>query len=449
MTQKNPLKIDYDHFELVVLYNALTDEQYLSSIIDVVKSSYFKNKDIQLIIDIIANFYQRRNVLPTITEIKTYLTTEELKNSFRTLLLSFKTLDTNINKDELLENTERFFKEKAVHEAVITTVNDYSNNKIDIGATLDIFEKACNLSLVDDLGHNYFKEIDKHCNELQTTYKYISSGWKWLDNKIAGGYLASGRALYVFSGFTNVGKSLFLGNTGVNILKQDKTVVIISLEMSETVYSARISSQLAKLPTTTLSTSTNQLKTNVSSFRSQHPNASLIIKEFPPKTITCNHIRAYLKKLISKGIKPDIVIVDYINLINPPIVTGSSYTDIKAVTEQLRALTYIFGVPIISATQLGRAGANAPNPGMELVSESIGLSFTVDAQFSIWQNEGDTELGVIHLGIQKNRFGQNHGSTTLKIDYSTLSIDEIEDQYISSNKSITDAASSLDNLITG
>ena len=443
------LKINNDFFESIIIYNMLTNETYLSSIIDILNPSFFKNTDIRSIITIITEFYKQRNTIPNHTEIKAYLTTDELKDSFKKVVTSFKNLDKNYNIEELYANTERFLKEKAIYNAVTKTVNEYSENKINIPKTLEIFEKACGISLVEDLGLNYFKDIDKHCEQLKEIEKRISTGWKWLDDKLGGGYLEKGRALYVFTGFTNVGKSIFLGNTVTNILKQNKCVVLITLEMPEHIYSARLDSQITKIKNSLLSTSIPILKSKIIDFSKTHLNATLVVKEFPPKTITCNHIKAYIKKLIAKGIKPETIVIDYVNLINPPTVTTSSYENIKAVAEQMRALSYIYSVPIISASQINRSGAKTAEPGMELVSESLGLPMTSDAQFSIWQDENDKDLGIINLGMQKNRFGPNFGSTKLKIDYDTFIVEEIVDQFFSSNENLKNASNSLDKILDG
>jgi hypothetical protein len=69
---------------------------------------------------------------------------------------------------------------------------------------------------------------------------------------------------------------------------------------------------------------------------------------------------------------------------------------------------------------------------METISESIGVSFTADVQLSIWSDQNDKKLGVSNLGIQKNRFGPNAGSTKLKIDYGTLLLEEFEESPLSS-----------------
>ena len=146
-----------------------------------------------------------------------------------------------------------------------------------------------------------------------------------------------------------------------------------------------------------------------------------MIKEFPPSTVTCTVLKAFIKKIVDGGVKIDAIVLDYVNLLTT--TTGvNSYERVKYVTERLRALSYVFSCPVITATQLNRSGYNEVNPGMETVGESYGLAATADAMFSIWQEEEDAELGLIKLGLMKNRFGPNFGSCTMQIDYPTLTL---------------------------
>ena len=169
----------------------------------------------------------------------------------------------------------------------------------------------------------------------------------------------------------------------------------------------------------------------------------MIIKEFPPATITANHLRAFVKKLIQKGIKIDAIVLDYVNLLRS--TTGdSSYERIKMCTEQLRALSYTFSCPIISATQLNREGYETTDPGLKTISESIGLAMTGDVILSIWQEDTDKELGVIKMGFMKNRFGPNFGHCAMRIDYSTLTI--TEDEHINDTEASTSSISTLSKL---
>jgi replicative DNA helicase len=149
---------------------------------------------------------------------------------------SFKDIDKHYDKEVLLKNTERFIKEKAVLETVVRTNVDTQSGIIDTQKILADFERVCNISLVQSNGFDYLENIDKHCKDLLEVFKTIPSGWKWLDERIGGGFQANGRALYVFYGVTNVGKSIFLGNIATNILNQNKTVVMTIHQPNSEIY---------------------------------------------------------------------------------------------------------------------------------------------------------------------------------------------------------------------
>jgi replicative DNA helicase len=414
-------KLDLDYFENVLMYNALTDSGYLSTIADIVQPDYFKSKDIASVFTIIKEFNDKRNQLPTTTEIKQYLVTDDQKESFKRLVTSFSDIDKNINKDELIENTEQFLKEKAVYHTMLKAAEDISAGDVDTTVILDKFEKSCNISLVTDLGLGVKTNIDDIIEDLTTVEDKIPSTWEWLDDSLDGGFLQAGKSLYVFAGETNIGKSIFLGNVASNIAKQGKNVLLVTLEMSELLYARRICTNISKIPMKEMAVNGASLRAAVT----ESPG-NIYIKEFPPSTVTPNQIKAFCKKFQDKGIKLDAIVIDYLNLIHSPI-GNNSYERIKNVTEQIRAISYVFNCPIISATQLNRAGFDQDNPDLATISESIGLAATADVIMSIFQNDEDRDLGIIRLGMMKNRYGPRGMTQPMRIDYSTLTIEQADD----------------------
>jgi replicative DNA helicase len=430
-------KIDHDYFENVIVYKALTDETYLASIVDYVKPVYFKNQDIKPIFEIIKDFFNRRNTCPTTTEIKAQLTTNELKKAFMRTVENFKDIDKNFNTDELYQNTEIFLKEKAVYHTMLEVVE---NPEMDTAKVLEKFEESCNISLTTEIGLDLLEDIDKLVDNLSSQINFIPTGWPWLDDKIGGGFLQEGRALYVFTGETNIGKSIFLGNVAINVAKQGKNVLLITLEMPEVIYAQRIGSNITKIPLSKLRTELPTFKQSLEEYAGDNPEAKILIKEFPPSTITVGYLQSYIKKLRNKGLKFDAIVLDYVNLLTYP-GEGNSYEKIKKITEQLRALTYVFNCPIITATQVNRSGFGVADPGMETISESSGLAMTADVIMSIWQETTDRELGVIKMGMMKNRFGQNFGQCILRIDYSTLTL--TEDEHVNDTQASTSTINAL------
>jgi replicative DNA helicase len=376
-----------------------------------------------MIISIIKDFYLKRRALPTITEIKTYLKKEEDTKLIKDTLTSYKQIDLNGNIDELIQNTETFFKEKTVYNTVLKIVDDFTNDKADYGKFLQMFEKACNIKLVNEIGLDFYGEYDKILKELGTDSEVIPTGWNFIDEKIGGGLAKKGRALYLFLGPTNVGKSIFLGNVASNMAAKDITTVLISLEMPEMMYAKRISSHVSKIPINGIRDQIGALEGYFKEVSEQRKR-KLIIKEFPPKSVTIGGIKAYLESLIKNGIKPEVLVIDYLGLLKAS--TGdNSYEQGKSTAEDLRALSYFFNIPIVSAIQTNREGMD--NPSLDTVSESLGVAFTADVVWSIHQEEGDQDLGIIKVGGIKNRVGPKHGATAMRIDYTTLSLSEEKD----------------------
>jgi len=414
-------KLNLDEYENIIIYKSLTDSGYLASIADIVKPEYFKNKSIASIFEIVKDFNEKRNKLPTVTEIKTYLVTDEQKAAFKQLAQSFSELDKNLDKDELYENTEQFLKEKAVYHTMLNVAEDVSKGLVDTSDVLQKFESSCSISLVTDLGFNMYDDIDILIDDLNTEQSFIPSKWEWLDDTLGGGFLESGKALYVFAGETNIGKSIFLGNIAHNIASQGKNVLLVTLEMSELLYAQRICSNATKIPMKELRQNGPSIKNAIA-----RENGKVFIKEFPPATITPNQLKAFIKKFSEKGIKLDAIVLDYLNLLHST-VGNNSYERIKNVTEQVRAMSYMFECPIISATQLNRSGFDQDNPELATISESIGLAATADVIASIYQNDEDRELGIIRLGMMKNRYGMRGNTQAMRIDYSTLTIEQADD----------------------
>jgi replicative DNA helicase len=447
-SQQVQSKLDLDYFESILLYNALIDTQYLSSIISHLSSSLFSDKNIGRIINRLSEFFTERGSVPTLTELKARMTSEEDKKALADIKTKISSLEQNFNKDELIANTEKFLKERFVYKTILNVAEKFSDQSFNLDEVLADFEKAYNITLRENLGHWYFEDIDKHIQELTTVYNPLPTGWDFYDQKTEGGLFP--KTLNVFAGQVNVGKSIVLGNIATNMLLSDKNVLLISLEMSEFMYSKRISTQLTQIPHNSLKVFTDELKQQITHIK-RNIESRLVVKEYPPKTVTVRQIDAFITKLKHKGFNPDIIVVDYINLIQPVSKNLNSYESVKEICEQLRALAFKYNLPVVSATQVNRSGVGVASPGMENISESLGTAATCDTICSIWQDDEGKELGVINMSFMKNRFGPNFGSAAFRCNYDTLTLKETNPDYFapddnSTENNIKDAETALNNF---
>ena len=177
MEVKNKKQLDLDYYETIIIYNCLTDSSYLASIIDVLESRFFKNKDIKSIVTIITKFFVERGTVPTHTEVKAYLTTEELKTSFKNVVNLFTSIDKKFDHNELIENTELFLKEKAVYNALLDAADKLDSKQLNTTDLLVKIEKAVGINLSQHLGMELFNDIDLFIKDLHSEEPHFKN---WL-----------------------------------------------------------------------------------------------------------------------------------------------------------------------------------------------------------------------------------------------------------------------------
>lgn len=412
-----------DDFEPVLMKGIISDDGVLSNLSQFLKNpnKIFKNKDFALVTNFYNFFFEKRGKIPTKDELFLFLNKEEYKSSALSVYNLVSGIDyEHFDKDLFFKCSERFIKERGLWNAMIDTATKMQKGDITSSEILEKFEKICSITLDNDKGLDLYEDIDKVIKALKEKEKVVSTGYKLIDDNIDGGLYANGRALYMFMAPPNKGKSLFLGNISCNVAEQGKTVLLISLEMSETAYAARFCSQITSIPFSELHLRTDELKENM-----KFKPGKIIIKEFPPSSITVNQLKAWIKKhIIEKNIKIDAIVIDYLNLFDGP--GNNLYEKIKNITEQVRALSYTFQVPVLSATQQNRTASGKEQAGLNSVSESSGIAMTADVLLEIYQTDEDRELNYYRVGFAKNRYGPVNLSVITKVNYETLKISDLE-----------------------
>lgn len=415
-------KIDLDFFEKILFQNILKkDTIFLASVVEYLDKKLFRNKDIGEIIDIIKTFYLERDTIPSLTEIKAHLTTAKLKEHFVSAVESLRGLDSSYNQVELIKNTEYFLKQRKYHLLVEKAVEMQSETKeIDSEEIQKELEKIHTISLVDNLGLDYFAETERVIEYLLQKDKFISTGYMGMDNAIGGGMMREGRALYCIGGETNVGKSIVLANVAVNVLLQDMNVIIHTLEMSEMRYAKRISAILTNIALATLPENIRDYKAYIEDFKSKY-QSRLIIKEFATKSVSAKHLFAFTKTLERrKNFVPHLQLFDYPALMIPSVRQPSKHTEMQFVAQEVRGLTYVFNSPGMCVAQLNRGSHKAAKPGLDNASGSWDQIGDFDAWVNLAQTEQDREANLLRYSGDKARDGGKGQGGALRIDYDTL-----------------------------
>jgi hypothetical protein len=161
----------------------------------------------------------------------------------------------------------------------------------------------------------------------------------------------------------------------------------------------------------------------------------LIIKEYPTSTVHVGHFEILLQELrIKKNFKPDIIYVDYINLCMSKRFKNAnnqnSYTIVKSIAEELRGMAVIHNVPIVTATQVNRSGANDPDLDLTNTADSFGLPATTDIMLALITNDNFEEAGQIMVKQLKNRYNDMnyYKKFTLGINRGKMHLHDIQQE---------------------
>jgi replicative DNA helicase len=395
------------------------------------KRHYDNEPQIAELLDASIQIYRQYKKVPSLGTIDIILTKMSQKTSidkqfylnlFKASINSADSVDANFAKDLILD----FIKNKSMYYAIIDNLDDIQKRK-DITNMLERFNKVSGISIESDSGMNYFDELDEHFIELCKPENKIKFNYASLDWATHGGITRNEKSLNIVAAPPGLGKSMLLTNMAANYLEQGLTVFIVSLEMSANMYASRIDALLANHDINTLKFDSETCKTNIRNFHQLHSTAKLIIKEWPPSYINTMQMKSWIDKLALIGHTPDVLIVDYLNLMQPNVITKNTnmYEKVGNIGRELRALSYeIGGIPIWSATQVNRSGcAKNTEPELDKISESMGTAQTADFLMSLWRTDEDMTVGKMNATILKNRWGGKVG-TKLKfdIDYEKLKV---------------------------
>ena len=398
--------------EQKILSNLIFDENYCRKVIPFIKKEYFADRKEVILADEIVSFFTKYNK-PASKEILQIEVSnrKDLNDKELSELGDFiNTLSQEpVNTDWMLEHTEKFCKDRAIYNGVLSAIriidgNDKHQTK---DAIPSILSDALAVSFDNHIGHDY---LDDH-NERYDFYHRVEEKVAFdLDmfNKITKGGLSK-KTLNICLAGTGVGKSLFMCHVGAGCLTQGKNVLYITMEMAEERIAERIDANLLNLTMDELKVIDRDIYESRIAKIISKTKGKLIVKEYPTAGAHSGHFRALLEELkLKREFKPDIIFIDYLNICASQRMKqgGSinSYTYIKSIAEELRGLAVEYNVPIVSATQTTRSGFTNSDPGLEDTSESFGLPATADFMFALVSNEELEGLNQIIVKQLKNRY---------------------------------------------
>ncbi len=206
--------------------------------------------------------------------------------------------------------------------------------------------------------------------------------------------------------------SHFLTMLGANAMRQGYNVLYYTFELSESKIGIRFDSNFTGIDSNDI---INQ-KEDVDKFYAENKLGRLMIKYFPTNQPTVNALRAHMEKLSLRGFVPDLLIIDYADIMRSSRQYDSPRHELKLLYEELRAFAAERNVALWTASQSNREGSTVDIVDMNNMSEAYSKAFIADLIITISRKSSERAEGHGRLYVAKNRNGRDGLVFPVKID---------------------------------
>jgi replicative DNA helicase len=356
------------------------------------------------------------------TECNNY--TKALKEQLLQFYASILATDRIDNSQYIKDSSIDFCRKQVLKGAMMKSVKLIKSSSFD--EIQSVIEEALKLGTDNNFGHDFIKDFEERYTKKSRDP--VSTGFERIDEICKGGLGKS--ELGVVIAPTGAGKSMVLVHLGSEALKQGKTVVHYTLELQDTVVGNRYDSCISGVPLSDLFHNKQQVLYKIKDIPGQ-----LIIKEYPTKSASTETIKQHIERLKKRGIEPDMIIVDYADLLRPIRSTAEKRFDLENTYEELRAIAQTYKCPIWTASQTNRSGLNAEVITMEAISEAFNKCFVADFICSLSRTVQDKQANKGRMFIAKNRNGPDGLVFPAFVDWSNVKMKVLN---ADSNESIAD-----------
>jgi len=255
----------------------------------------------------------------------------------------------------------------------------------------------------------------------------VPTKWDSINDLMEGG-LGKGE-LGVIVAPAGIGKSWTLQSLGAHSVQQGLTVVHYTLELNAQYVGLRYDCIVSGQPTGNLQYYKEEVLSAIEKLK-----GNLIIKYYPTRTASVNTITAHLQQCELQRIKPDLVIVDYADIMKSTQQFTEKRHQIGHVYEELRGLAGEFEIPIWTASQANRSSLEEDVIGADKVSEDYSKVMTADFVMSMSRKVEDKIANTGRFHVIKNRFGPDGLTFPANINTNTGNIQIFESSSMGGKK---------------
>ena len=400
--------------EQQIIAHCIDDPEFYAEVGEWLRPIHFVDEDLAKLYAVIRKHVEKFNAVPTVHILDHYA---------RELGIDLSTFDLKPDKtakEWLLDQTIAKIRRQELKRFIFEAVDQLNNDNLNYAQLEERLKQVLAIQNTGELGLDYF-DVERRLNRiLSMDTTKIPTGIESIDQVLGGG--VTRKELMCIGANTGIGKSLLMAIVAAHALQEGYKVLYYSLEMSEEWVSLRIDSALLGLTKDELLGDVETLKAGIHKLR-RILDGQLIIKEFPTKTASANTLRAHLKKLRErKRFVPDLIIVDYGDIMRANNEYRSRYEEQGAIFQELRGLAQEYNVPIVTGTQMNRGAREKDIATTEDIGDSYDKARIMDSFFVILQKPHEKLAGYFRIYDAKVRngiSGQIHG---YEVDYARVKI---------------------------
>ena len=385
-------------FQVKVIHSFLERKEFLTNIYDILDSSYFDNQAHKWIIDNILKYYHEYHTTPTPEVLKSEyekVTNDVLKVSIREQLRdAYKTVATD---SEYIESEfASFCKNQQLKKALLNSVDLLKAEDYD--SIRGLIDNALKAGMDKNIGHEYLKDIETRYRQEQRIT--IPTPWKEFNDILQGG-LGNGDFGLIFGG-PGAGKSWGLVALAGHAVKMGYNVVYYTLELGEDYVGRRFDAYFTQIPANEVMYHKDVIQETMDKLP-----GNLIIKEFAPGKAGISSVESHITKCGDLGTKPDLVVIDYVDLLRSNKTNRERKDEIDDIYTSTKGLARELDIPIWSASQVNRQGAQDDIIEGHKAAGSYDKMMITDFCASISRKAKDKQTGVGRFHIMKNRYGMD------------------------------------------
>jgi len=323
-----------------------------------------------------------------------------------------------VEEDYIKDKVGMFIRAQSVKQALMDSVELAKAEQWDdiVGMMQEAVAAGMNL---DDQGYDYLGVVAERIYDRahERVHRKIPSAIPDLDALTFGGIKQGQMGMIV--GGTGRGKSIFLQWLASAALLLNKKVVYFTFELGKRDIADRFDSMFAEVKPQELNDYQTQVLEKIENLHSTY-GKSLLIQHYPADTATINTLKEFCRARSQEGIVPDLIIIDYLDLMKPHREYHSEHAEIDAITKGIIGFAAEFDVAVWTATQLNRAGMVSETPDEAGMAGYVGKQYHADIVLWLAQTKEEKEEELMRIWVSKNRNGPFGRTIHLETNYSYM-----------------------------